>query len=158
MQRILLKAMVAAVPLFAGCAAVSGWMSGSISEGIPKLRKKLPRTAKVHFADPVNARGYALHERNRKQVQDAFGKAFDALGVSHSAETNGCDHTLHVVVERWEYGDSGFFGSGDRDEVSMAVIVRNNGTGRVLARASLYARNLDLLVERYARTLFEDGK
>ena len=158
MQRILLKAIVASIPFFAGCAAVSGWMSGSITEGIPKLRKKLPRTAKVHFADPVNARGYALHERSRKQVQDAFGKAFDALGVSHSTETNGCDHTLHVLVENWEYGDSGFLGSGDRDEVSLAVMVRNTETDRVLARASLYARNLDLLVDKYVKTLFEDGK
>ena len=158
MQRILLKAIVAAIPLFAGCAAVSGWMSGSIAEGIPKLRKKLPRTAKVHFADPVTARGYALHERGRKQVQDAFEKAFDALGVPHSAETNGCDYTLHVVVENWEYGDSGFLGKGDRDEVSMAVMLMNNRTDRVLTRASLHARNLDLLVPKYVKTLFEDGK
>ena len=158
MQRVLLKVALALVSLFAGCAAMSEWTSGSISEGIPKLRKKLPRTVKVHFANPVNARGYALHERNRKQVQDAFGKAFDALGVSHSVETNGCDCTLRVVVESWEYGDSGFLGDGDRDEVSMAVVLMDNRTDRVLARAFLYARNLDLLVPKYVKTLFEDEK
>lgn len=158
MQRILPKLIVFAIPLLFGCATMSGWMSGSITEGIPKLRKKLPLTTKIHFADPVNARGYALHERNRKQVQDAFEKAFDALGVSHSTETNGCDHTLHVLVENWEYGDSGFLGSGDRDEVSMSVMLRNNKTDRVLTRASLYARKLDLLVDKYVKTLFEDAK
>ena len=158
MQRVLLKALIAFVPFIVGCASVEGWMAGSITEGIPKMRDRLPRTAKIHFADPVNARGYALHERNRKQVQDAFGKAFDALGVSHSTETNGCSHILNVVVENWEYGDAGFLGKGDRDEVSMAVMLQNADTDRVLTRASLYARNLDLLVLKYVKTLFEDEK
>ena len=158
MQRVFLKAAAAAFLLFAGCATVSEWMSGSVHEGVPKLRRRLPRTAKVHFANPVNARGYVLHERNRGQVQDAFAKAFDALGVSHSVETNGCDHTLHVVVESWEYNGSGFFGAGDRDEVCMSVVMANNGTGRVLSRVSLYARDLDLAVLKYVKMVFEDGK
>lgn len=158
MQRVLLKALIAIVPVVVGCASVEGWMAGSITEGIPKMRDKLPRTAKIHFADPVNARGYALHERNRKQVQEAFGKAFDALGVSHSIETNGCSHVINVVVENWEYGDSGFLGNGDRDEISMAVMLQNADTDRVLTRASLYARNLDVLVMKYVKTLFEDEK
>ena len=158
MQRVFLKSIIAVIPLFAGCAAMSGWMAGSITEGVPKLHKKLPRTVKVYFADPVNIRGYALHERSRKQVQDAFGKAFDALGVTHSTETNGCSHTLRVVVERWEYGDSGFLGSGDRNEVFMSVMMQNNNTDRVLARASLYAQNLDVLVLKYLKTLLEDEK
>ena len=149
---------MAVVPFVVGCASVEGWMAGSITEGIPKMRDKLPRTAKMHFADPVNARGYALHERNRKQVQEAFGKAFDALGVSHSIETNGCSHVINVVVENWEYGDSGFLGNGDRDEISMAVMLQNADTDRVLTRASLYARNLDVLVMKYVKTLFEDEK
>ena len=158
MQRVLLKIFMAVVPFVVGCASIEGWMAGSITEGIPKMRDRLPRTAKIHFADPVNARGYALHERNRKQVQDAFGKAFDALGVSHSTETNGCSHILNVVVENWEYGDAGFLGKGDRDEVSMAVMLQNADTDRVLTRASLYARNLDLLVLKYVKTLFVDEK
>ena len=149
---------MAVVPFVVGCASVEWWMAGSITEGIPKMRDKLPRTAKIHFADPVNARGYALHERNRKQVQEAFGKAFDALGVSHSTETNGCSHVINVVVENWEYGDSGFLGNGDRDEISMAVMLQNADTDRVLTRASLYARNLDVLVMKYVKTLFEDEK
>lgn len=158
MQRVLLKIVVLALPLLIGCTGMSEWMAGTITEGIPKLRDKLPRTAKIHFADPVNIRGYVLHERNRKQVQDAFGKAFDGLGVSHSAETNGCDYTLHVVVDDWQYSDSGFLGKGDRDEVYMSVMLQNRQTERVHARASLYARNLDLLVGKYVKTLFEDGK
>jgi hypothetical protein len=158
MQRVLLKAVIALVPFIVGCASVEGWMAGSITEGIPKMRNRLPRTVKVHFADPVNIRGYVLHERNRKQVQEAFGKAFDALGVSHSTETNGCSHKLNVVVESWKYGESGFLGPGERDEISMAVVLQNADTDRVLTRASLYARNLDLLVMKYVKTLFEDEK
>lgn len=158
MQRVLLKIFMAVVPFVLGCASIEGWTAGSITEGIPKMRDKLPRTAKIHFADPVNARGYALHERNRKQVQEAFGKAFDALGVSHSTETNGCSHVINVVVENWEYGDAGFLGKWDRDEISMAVMLQNADTDRVLTRASLYARNLDLLAMKYVKTLFEDEK
>jgi hypothetical protein len=158
MQRILLKLTVALMLLFTGCASFEGWMAGSISEGIPKLRKKLSRTEKVYFADPVNARGYALHERSRKQVQDAFGKAFDGIGVSHSSETNGCTCVIRVVVDSWEYGDSGFLGSGDRDEVLMSVMLMNAASDRVLTRAVLNARNLDLLVDKYVKTLFEDEK
>jgi hypothetical protein len=158
MQRVLLKAMLAVVPFLVGCASIEGWMAGTISEGIPKMRDRLPRTVKVYFADPVNVRGYVLHERSRKQVQDAFGKAFDALGVSHSLKTNGCTHVLSVVVENWEYADAGFLGEGDRDEVSMAVMLQNADTDRVLTRASLYAKDLDLLVMKYVKTLFVDEK
>jgi hypothetical protein len=158
MQRILLKLTVSLMLLSTGCASFEGWMAGSINEGIPKLRKKLSRTEKVYFADPVNARGYALHERNRKQVQDAFGKAFDGIGVSHSSETNGCTCVIRVVVDSWEYGDSGFLGSGDRDEGLMSVMLMNAANDRVLTRAVLNARNLDLLVDKYVKTLFEDEK
>lgn len=153
-----MKVVAALLPLFAGCAAISSWMAGSIEEGIPKLRDKLPRTAKIYFADPVNANGYQLHARSRKQVQQSFGNALDAMGVSHSSATNGCDIAFHVVVEDWAYGDAGFAGIGDRDAISMSVIVMNRQNNRVLTRASLFARNLDLLVKRYVETLFEDGK
>ena len=153
-----MKVAAALLPLFAGCAAISGWMAGEIEEGIPKLRDRLPRTAKIHLADPVNANGYQLHARSRRQVENAFGKAFDAIGVSHSSVTNGCDIAFHVVVDGWEYGDAGFSGIGDRDAVSMSVTVMNRKNNRVLTRSSLFARNLDLLVKRYVETLFEDGK
>lgn len=156
MQRISLKPIAAVLFLLSGCASFEGWMAGSITEGVPKMRKKLPRTVKVHFADPVNPRGYVLHERNRKQVQDAFGKAFDVLRVQHSTETNGCSHVIRVVVDHWGYGDAGFLGSGDRDSVDMTVMLQDTGTERVLTRASLYARNLDPLVLKYVKTLFED--
>jgi hypothetical protein len=63
-----------------------------------------------------------------------------------------------VVVGNWEYSDSGFFGPGDRDEISMAVMLQNAETQRVVSRASLHARNLDLLVMKYVKTLFDDGK
>jgi hypothetical protein len=112
----------------------------------------------MYFADPINVRGYVLHERSRKQVQDAFTKAFGAIDVNYSTETNGCNYALHVVVEYWEYGDAGFLGKGDRDSVTMAVLLRDMKTNRILTRSSLYAWNLELLVEEYVKTLFEDDK
>jgi hypothetical protein len=62
------------------------------------------------------------------------------------------------VVDSWVYGDSGFLGDGDRDEVLMSVMLQNRDTERVLTRASLYARDLDVLVGRYVRSLFENEK
>ena len=155
MQRILERAGLIAALLLAGCATVSGWMSGSVEEGIPKLRDRLPRTAKVHFVDPVNANGYQLHARSRRQVQNAFGRALDGLGVAHSSQTNGCDVAFHVVVDSWEYGDAGFAGQGARDSVTMSVIVVNRKNRRVLTRSRLIARELDPLVRRYVESLFE---
>ena len=46
----------------------------------------------------------------------------------------------------------------DRDEVQMSVILMNAACDRVLTRAVLDARNLDLLVDKYVKTLFEDEK
>jgi len=158
MQRILMRTLLALLPAFAGCAALSGMMAGDIDEGVPKLRKRLPRTSKVCLKDPVNANGYRLHARGMKQIENAFGKALDGIGVSHSSKTNGCDVTLHVMVDSWEYGDAGFAGIGDRDAVTMSVVVVRSDTNRVLARSSLFARNLDLLVKRYVEKLFEDEK
>ena len=156
MQRLLLKALLASMPVLAGCAALSGWMAGSIDEGIPKLRDKLPRTAKIYLANPVNVNGRPLHARNLRQVESAFGKALDGIGVSHASKTNGCDIAFHVIVDRWEYGDAGFAGQGDRDAIDMSVVVMRRDTNRVLTRASLFARNLDLLVKRYVEGLFQD--
>ena len=144
------------LPFLAGCAAISGWMAGSIEEGIPKLKDKLPRTAKVHMADPVKANGYALHARNRLQVQQSFGKALDGLGVFHSSQTNGCDVAFHVAVDDWHYGDAGFAGIGAWDENVLSVIVMNRKTNRVLTRTRLTANTLDPLVQRYVKSLFRD--
>jgi hypothetical protein len=158
MQRILLKAFLSAIPLMAGCAALEEWTAGSITQGIPKMRAKIPSGAKVYFADPVNINGYLLHERGRKQVQDAFVRAFSSSGARYSLAPDGCSHAIYVVVERWEYGDGGFLGSGDRDCVDMEVLVRDIKTSRVLTRASLRAKRLDHLVGKYVKSLFENGE
>lgn len=158
MRKIIVLALAAA----AGCAAFHDWTSGTIEEGIPKLREKISRSSQVYLADPVNANGYVLHARSRKDVERAFGNALGEIGVSHSFKTNGCDVSVHVVVDSWEYGDAGFSGFGDRDAVTMSVIVTDMKKDRVLTRTSLFARNLDLLVKRYVEGLFEeeedDGK
>ncbi len=158
MQGIRRIALAAALPALAGCALVGGWMAGTVEEGIPKLRDRLPRTSRVHLANPVNANGYQLHARSRRQVERAFGSALDGLGVAHSSKTNGCDVSLHVVVDSWEYGDAGFAGFGDRDAVEMSVVVMRLDTRRALTRASLFARDLDALARRYVESLFEEGE
>ena len=60
-------------------------------------------------------------------MSNAFGKALDGIGVSHSAKTNGCDIAVHVIGDSWEYGDAGFSGIGDRDAVSEFPRVRVQG-------------------------------
>lgn len=158
MQRVLLKTVLVAVMFLSGCATIEGWMAGTITEGIPKMRDRLPRTVKIYFADPVNARGYELHEGNRRRVQDSFDKALDALRVAHSTKTNGCSHVLHVVVDNWHYGDGAFFGLGESERVDMSVMLQDLKTDHVLNRAALSASDLDPLVLRYVKTIFKDGK
>lgn len=158
MQRVRVRIFAALLPILVGCASMSGWMAGTIEEGIPKLRDRLPRDSRVYLADPVNANGYQLHARSRKQVERAFGKALDGIGVSHSSKTNGCNIAMHVMVDSWEYGDAGFAGAGDRDAVTMSVVVMNRDAKRVITRSSLFARNLDVLVGKYIEGLFEEAE
>lgn len=131
----------------AGCA-------GFIDEGMPELRTKFPRSKKVCLAMPLNRSGNLMHERGPEMVREAFVKAFDKRAIPHSLATNGCDIVISVAITGWEYGDAGFSGRGDRDSVSLKVVVQDTKTKFVKARADLYARRLDDLVDKYVGKLF----
>ncbi len=143
---------IAALSLMAGCAL----FPGSIEEGLPKLRDKLPETTKVYLPCPLNPRGGFLYTRNANLVADAFAAALKRRGIATvladrrsgkqpdvlaQARTNGCDVVLFSQIQEWDYGEAGFSGFGDRDEVTLSVMLMDATKERVLTRATLYVRN-----------------
>ena len=152
MRRLRTMLWTVALSLMAGCAL----FPGSIEEGLPKLRDKLPETTKVYLPCPINPRGGFLYTRNAKLVVDAFAAALKQRGIATvladkrsgqqpdvlaQARTNGCDVVLFSQIQEWNYGDAGFSGFGGRDEVTLSVMLMDATKERVLTRATLYVRN-----------------
>ena len=141
-----------ALLLAAGCVL----FPGTIEEGLPKLRDKLPDTAKVYLASPLNPRGGFLYTRNAQIVVDEFKTAFERRGISVTvpkkrsgtpkdvlakAVSNGCDVVMITQILNWSYGEAGFTGIGGRDEVTLSVMLMDPVKDRVLTRATIYVRN-----------------
>ena len=152
MRRLRTLLWIAAFALMAGCAL----FPGSIEEGLPKLRDKLPETTKVYLPCPLNPRGGFLYTRNANLVVDAFAAALKRRGIASvladkrsgkqpdvlaQARTNGCDVVLFSQIQEWNYGEAGFSGFGGRDEVTLSVMLMDATKERVLTRATLYVRN-----------------
>ena len=129
---------------------------GSIEEGLPKLRDKLPETTKVYLPCPLNPCGGYLYTRNAQIVVDEFKAAFARRGIDvvvparrsgknpdviAQAKTNGCDVVLFSQIQEWNYGDAGFSGLGGRDEVTLSVMLMDPVKERVMTRATIYVRN-----------------
>ncbi len=137
---------------FAGCVL----FPGEIEEGLPRLRDKLPETTKVFLACPRNAGGGYLNSRNARVLANEFKAAFAARGIAvklderkpgtleadlMEAATNGCEVAVCTQVLAWNYGDAGFSGKGNRDEVLIAVMLMRPETRRVITRAKLHVTN-----------------
>ena len=144
--------LFAAVAAAAGCAM----FPGSIEEGLPKLRDKLPETTRVYLPRPLNPRGGFLYTRNAQIVTDEFRKAFESRGISVAmpdrrsgkqpeiyaqAKTNKCDVVLITQILEWNYGEAGFSGIGGRDEVTLSTMLVDPNLDRVLTRATIFIRN-----------------
>ena len=136
----------------AGCAL----FPGTIEEGLPKLREKLPETTRVYLPRPLNPRGGYLYTRNAQIVADEFKRAFERRGIAvvmderrtkdpHAApglaRTNACDVVLYTQIVKWDYGEAGFSGIGGRDEVTLDVMLMDAARQRVLTRAKIYINN-----------------
>jgi len=143
---------VAILALVAGCVL----FPGSIEEGLPKLRDKLPETTKVYLPSPLNPRGGFLYTRNAQVVADEFKAAFVKRGISVTmpdkrskgtpdviaqAKTNKCDVVLFTQILEWNYGDAGFSGIGGRDEVTISTMLMDVVLERVLTRATIRVAN-----------------
>ena len=141
-----------AAALLAGCVL----FPGTIEEGLPKLRDRLPETTRVYLPSPLNPRGGFLYTRNAQIVAQAFKGAFERRGIAVTmperrsgaqptvlaqARSNGCDVVLFTQIQRWDYGEAGFSGFGGRDEVTLGVTLMDVAKERVLTRATIYVRN-----------------
>ncbi len=144
--------------LFVALAVASGCalFPGSIEEGLPKLRDRLPETTKVYLPRPLNPRGGFMYTRNAQIVTDEFKAAFEKRGISVTmpekrsgkqidiyaqAKTNKCDVVLITQIVEWNYGEAGFSGIGGRDEVTLSTMLIDPNLDRVLTRATIFVRN-----------------
>ena len=152
MRRLRDILLALALPLSAGCVL----FPGTIEEGLPKLRDKLPETTKVYLASPLNPRGGFLYTRNAQLVVDEFKGAIEHRGISVTvpkkrsgkpsdvfgkARTNGCDVVVFTQILSWNYGEAGFTGIGGRDEVTLSVMLMDPVKERVLTRATIRVSN-----------------
>ena len=152
MPRIRYVASAVLLALATGCV----FFPGSIEEGLPKLRDKLPETTKVYLPRPLNPRGGFLYTRNAQVVANEFKAAFEKRGISVTmpdkrsketsdimaqAKTNKCDVVLVTQILEWNYGDAGFSGFGGRDEVTLSTMLMDPVLERVLTRATIQVNN-----------------
>ena len=152
MQRIRYMVGCVALALAAGCVL----FPGSIEEGLPKLRDKLPETTRVYLPSPLNPNGGFLYTRNAQVVAGQFKAAFEKRGISVTmpdkrsgetldiiaqAKTNKCDVVLITQILEWNYGDAGFTGIGGRDEVTISTMLMDPVLERVLSRATIQVYN-----------------
>jgi hypothetical protein len=154
LQKIRFFTGIAALALVAGCVL----FPGSIEEGLPKLRDKLPETTRVYLPSPLNPNGGFLYTRNAQVVAGEFKAAFEKRGISVAmpdkrsketqtldimaqAKTNKCDVVLVTQILEWNYGDTGFTGFGGRDEVTLSTMLLDPVLERVLTRATIRVYN-----------------
>ena len=152
MQKIRYIIGISVSALVAGCVL----LPGSIEEGLPKLRDKLPETTRVYLPNPLNPHGGFLYTRNAQVVAGEFKAAFEKRGISVTmpdkrskqtpdviaqAKTNKCDVVLVTRIIEWNYGDAGFTGIGGRDEVTISTMLMDPVLERVLTRATIRVSN-----------------
>jgi hypothetical protein len=143
-------AAVAALML-AGCQT-----NLEITQGVPKMREPLPKETKVFLIGPALENAASQFERSPAKATRAFKKALTDFGIDvttpekmpetrdqafREAVEKKCDVILYVTVESWSYSDSGFSGSGIRDEVNFKVMFVKPDTRIVLERASVSLSN-----------------
>lgn len=152
LQKIRYMIGISALAIVAGCVL----FPGSIEEGLPKLRDKLPETTRVYLPSPLNPHGGFLYTRNAQVVASEFKAAFEKRGISVTmpdkrsketpdiiaqAKTNKCDVVLVTQILEWNYGDAGFTGFGGRDEVTLSTMLMDPVLERVLTRATIRVYN-----------------
>lgn len=131
-MRTVLTALFPALLFVLGC-----WTPGDIRENLPKHRNKLPAET-VFFVDKTEPR-----------VANALVEALKARGFKVTEDRALAAVSLEAKVQAWEYNDAGFSGFYDRDEMTLAIALRQVATGFVLARHTVTVRSDFRILAKY---------
>lgn len=121
-RRILPVAVLSA--LCGGC-----WTLGSVDEGMPSLHDRFPPQSSFYV------------EKTEPRVSKALKDAILARGFDVAAVRANADVAVEAKVESWEYGDAGFGGFGRRDDMRVALTLKDVKKGVVVARATVEVRS-----------------
>ena len=131
-MRTVLTALFAILLFVLGC-----WTPGDIQENLPKHRNKLPSDT-VFFVNKTEPR-----------VMRALVDALKARGFKVTEDRALSKVAIETKVESWEYNDAGFSGFYDRDEMTLAISLRQTATGFVLARHTVTIRSDFRILRKY---------
>ena len=131
-MRTVLTALFAILLFVLGC-----WTPGDIQENLPKHRNKLPSDT-VFFVNKTEPR-----------VMRALVDALKARGFKVTEDRALSKVAIETKVESWEYNDAGFSGFYDRDEMTLAITLRQVATEYVLARHTVIVRSDFRILKKY---------
>ena len=131
-MRTVLTALFAILLFVLGC-----WTPGDIQENLPKHRNKLPSDT-VFFVNKTEPR-----------VMRALVDALTARGFKVTEDRALSKVAIETKVESWEYNDAGFSGFYDRDEMTLAITLRQVATEYVLARHTVIVRSDFRILKKY---------
>ena len=135
-MRTVLTAVFAALLFALGC-----WTPGEIQENLPKHRNKLP-TETVFFVDKTEPR-----------VKDTLVAALKDRGFKVTEDRKLATVAIETKVKAWEYNDAGFSGFYDRDEMTLAISLRQVATGFILARHTVTVKSDFRILRKYVDEL-----
>ena len=131
-MRTVLTAVFAALLFALGC-----WTPGEIQENLPKHRNKLPAET-VFFVDNTEPR-----------VKDTLVAALKDRGFKVTEDRKLATVAIETKVKAWEYNDAGFSGFYDRDEMTLAISLRQVATGFILARHTVTVKSDFRILRKY---------
>ena len=135
-MRTVLTAVFAALLFALGC-----WTPGEIQENLPKHRNKLPAET-VFFVDKTEPR-----------VKDTLVAALKDRGFKVTEDRKLATVAIETKVKAWEYNDAGFSGFYDRDEMTLAISLRQVATGFILARHTVTVKSDFRILRKYVDEL-----
>ena len=131
-MRTVLTSLFAAILFVLGC-----WTPGDVQENLPKHRDKFPKET-VFFI-----------EKTEPRVMTALSNALKARGFTVTDDRANAAVAIETKVTSWEYNDAGFSGFYDRDEMTLAIQLRQTATSFVLARHTVIVRSDFRILAKY---------
>lgn len=135
-MRTVLTALFAILLFVLGC-----WTPGDIQENLPKHRNKLPAET-VFFVDNTEPR-----------VKNAIVDALKARDFKVTEDRAQATVAIETKVQAWEYNDAGFSGFYDRDEMTLAISLRQVDTGFIIARHTVTIKSDFRILRKYVDEL-----